>query len=321
MVECCEEATFPLRLTITQSPLPETSEVNSVMDRRTFVGAVAGALLATPLAAKAQQTGKVFRIGLLGNISLAEPEGARLWGAFIQGLRDLGYVEGQNITIELRTSEGKYERLPSLAAELVRLNVDVIVVPADQNARAAEQATRTIPIVMIGNPVGSGLVANLARPGGNITGLSILAPEIVGKQLQLIKELIPRVSSAAVLSNPTNPGHVLALEEAKIAARSLGMELQLSKARGPDELEGAFAGMTRAHVGAVLVLLDGMFLLHQSRSSILPQSTVCPQSTHAGAMRPAAASWPMRRPSRRSFGALPLTWTSPQRRQAQRSTH
>src|SRR4030095_12082448 len=141
---------------------------------------VAGAFLAAPLAAKAQQTGKVFRIGLLGNISLAEPEGARLWGAFLQGLRDLGCVGGQNITIELRTSEGKYERLPGLAAELVRLNVDVIVVPADQNARAAEQATRAIPIVMIGNPVGSGLVANLARPGGHLTRLCLPAPALVG---------------------------------------------------------------------------------------------------------------------------------------------
>ena len=235
------------------------------MDRRTFVTSVAGAVLAAPLAANAQQTGKVFRIGLLGNISLAEPEGARLWGAFIQGLRDLGYVEGQNLTIELRVSEGKYERLPDLAAELVRLKVEVIVVPADQNALAAEQATRSIPIVMIGNPVGSGLVANLARPGGNITGLSVLATEIVGKQLELLKELIPRASSVAVLWNPTNPGHSRALEEAKVAARSLGIELQIPGAREPDEFEVAFAAMTRARAGAVLVLLDGMFLLHQGR--------------------------------------------------------
>jgi putative ABC transport system substrate-binding protein len=235
------------------------------MDRRTFVGAVAGALLAAPLSAKAQQTSRVFQIGILANISLAEAEGARLWGAFIQGLRDLGYVEGQNITIELRSSEGVYERLPDMAAELVRLKVDVIVVPADQNALAAEHATRTIPIVMIGNPVGSGLVTNLARPGGNVTGLSILAPEIAGKQLELLKELVPRVSSVAVLWNPTNPSHSRALEEAKIATRSLGIELQLSGARGPDEFDGAFAAMMKGRVGAVLILLDGMFLLHQSR--------------------------------------------------------
>jgi putative ABC transport system substrate-binding protein len=235
------------------------------MNRRTSVGAVAGALLAPTLAAKAQQAGKVFRIGILGNISLAEPEGARLWGAFIQGLRDLGYMEGQNVRIELRSSEGKYERLPELAAELVRLKVDIIVVPADQNALAAEHASRAIPIVMIGNPVGSGLVTDLARPGGNITGLSVLAPEIVGKQLELLKEVIPRLSSVAVLWNPTNPAHLPALEEARFAARSLRMELQTSGARGPNEFDSAFAAMTREHIGAALVLLDGMFLLHQTR--------------------------------------------------------
>ena len=235
------------------------------MDRRTFVISLAGAILAAPLAVNAQQTGRVFRIGILGNISLTEPEGARLWGAFIQGLRDLGYVDGRNITIELRVSEGKYERLPDLAAELVRLKVDVIVVPADQNALAAEEATRVIPIVMIGNPVGSGLVANLARPGGNITGLSVLATDLVGKQLELLKELIPRASLVAVLWNPTNPGHSLALEEARVAARSLGLGLQIPGVREPGQFEGAFAEMTRERAGAVLVLLDGMFLLHQSR--------------------------------------------------------
>ncbi len=252
-----------------------------MMDRRTFVGTVAGVLLAAPVAAKAQQTGKVFQIGILGNISLAEPEGSRLWGAFIQGLRELGYVEGQNITIEWRVTEGKYERLPDLAAQLVNLKVDVIVVPADQNALAAQQATRAIPIVMIGNPVRGGLVANLARPGGNITGLSVLAPEIVGKQLELLKEVIPKVSRVAVLWNPTNPGHSLSLEEAKVATRSLGIQLQISGARGPGEFEGAFAAMTRARVGAVLVLLDGMFLGHQSRIIDLAAKSRLP-AMHSG---------------------------------------
>jgi putative ABC transport system substrate-binding protein len=149
--------------------------------------------------------GKVYRIGILGNVPLTNPEGARLWGAFIQGLRDLGYVEGQNITIEQRYSEGQYERLPDLAADLVRLQVDVIVAPATQNVLVATQATRTIPIVMTGagDPVGNGLVASLARPGGNVTGLSILAFETVGKQLELLKEIVPRFSRVAVLGNPT----------------------------------------------------------------------------------------------------------------------
>ena len=133
--------------------------------RRTFL-AYGVAFLAAPLAAGAQQAGKVFRIGILGNVPITESYGAALWGAFIQGLREFGYVDGQNISIEHISSEGKYERLPDLAAELVRRKVDVIVVPADQNALAVKQATRTIPIVMIGDPVGSGLVASLARPRG-----------------------------------------------------------------------------------------------------------------------------------------------------------
>ncbi len=221
-------------------------------------------VLVAPLAAGAEQPGKVFRIGILGNIPLADPEGARLWGAFIQGLRDLGYVEGQNITIEHRYSEGKYERLPDLAADLVRLKVDVIVAPATNPVFAAKQATRTIPIVMTGSgdAVGSGLVASLARPGGNVTGLSTLAPEIVGKQLELLKEIVPRVSRVAVLSNPTNQAYPLLLGEAKVAARSLGVQLQLLEARRPDDFERAFVAMTRERAGALLVLGDGMFLLH-----------------------------------------------------------
>ena len=229
-------------------------------------------LLLPPLAAGAEQAGKVFRIGILGNVPLTDPEGAPVWGAFIQGLRELGYVEGQNITIEHRSSEGKYERLPDLAAELVRLKVDVIVAPALQPPLAAKQATRTIPIVMLSavDPVGSGLVASLARPGGNITGLtSLVGPEIAGKQLELLKEAVPKVSRVAVLWNPANPVHPLLLGEAKVAARSLGVQLQLLEARGPDEFEGAFAAMKRERAGALFVPGDGMFLLHRTRIAIL----------------------------------------------------
>ncbi len=208
-----------------------------MISRRVFLGTVAGAVLAAQLAAGAEQPGKVFRIGILSNVPPTDPEGARVWGAFIQGLRDLGYVEGQNITIEHRSSEGKYERLPDLAADLVRLKVDVIVAPATLNVAVAKRATRTIPIVMTGaaDPVGSGLVASLARPGGNVTGLSVLSPEIVGKQLQLLKEIVPRVSQVVVLWNPTNTGHPLLLREAKVAARPLGVQLQILEARGPEE--------------------------------------------------------------------------------------
>jgi putative ABC transport system substrate-binding protein len=222
------------------------------------------ALLAAPLAASAEQ---VFRIGILGNVPLTDPEGSRNWGAFIQGLRDLGYVEGRNITIEHRSSEGHYERLPELAAELARLKVDVIVVPASQNAFAAKQATRTIPIVMTGDPdpVGAGLVVSLARPGGNVTGLSMLSPEMVGKELELLKEIVPRVSRVAILVNPTNPTQTLWLGHAKVAARTLGVELQALEARGPDNFERAFAAMTRERAGALFVVADGMFLLHRTR--------------------------------------------------------
>jgi putative ABC transport system substrate-binding protein len=230
------------------------------MNRRAFVTGL-GAVLAAPLAAEAQQAGKVYRIGILANVS------GDIWGPFIEGLRDLGYVEGQNITIEFRSSEAKYERLPDLAAELVRLKVDVIVAPADENVVVAKQATRTIPIVMAGSgdPVGGGLVASLAQPGGNVTGLSLSAPELAGKQLQLLKETVPRVSRVAVLLNPTNrAGHSL-LGEAKVAAQSLRVQLQILEARRPDEFQSVFAAMARERAGALLVFPDGMFLLQRTR--------------------------------------------------------
>ncbi|HKX02947.1 MAG TPA: ABC transporter substrate-binding protein [Methylomirabilota bacterium] len=234
------------------------------LSRRAFIAAIAGGLLAPPLAAEGQPEGKTYRIGILGNVPLTDPGGARLWGAFVQGLRDLGYVEGRNIRIEHLSSEGKYERLPALAAELVRLQVDVIVAPAAQNVLAAKQATRTIPIVMasVGDPVGDGLVASLARPGGNVTGTSFLTSAMVGKQLELLKQITPRVARQAILINPANPGHRLALEKAKEAAHSLGVRIQVVEARGPDDFERAFAAMTREHAGAFLVPWDGTFLLH-----------------------------------------------------------
>jgi len=248
--------------------------------RRAFLGTLAvvsGGLLA-PLAAEAQQAGKIYRIGILGNVPLTGPGSARLWGKFVQGLRDLGYVDGGNITIEYLSSEGKYERLPALAADLVRLKVDIIVAPAAQNVVAAKQATPTIPIVMVsvGDPVGNGLVASLARPGGNITGTSFLTSAIVGKQLELLKQITPHVSRLAILLNPANPGHLLGLEEAKVAAHSLGVQLQALEARGPDDLERAFAATTRERAGALFVPWDGMFLLHLTRITQLAAKTRLP---------------------------------------------
>src|SRR6266436_2990456 len=197
------------------------------MDRRAFLGTVMGSLLAAPLAAEAQP-GRVFRIGILGNFPLTDPEGAHLWGAFIEGLRDLGYVAGRNITIEHRSSEGKFERLPDLAADLVRLPVDVIVTGGPPAPLAAKQATSTIPIVFAvsGDPVVEGLVASLARPGGNITGLASVSGDVVGKQLALLKEAAPKVSRVAVLQNPSNETHARILRQAEGAARALGVQLQ-----------------------------------------------------------------------------------------------
>jgi ABC-type uncharacterized transport system substrate-binding protein len=237
------------------------------MRRRRFLLLAAAGPLAVWRAATGQPPPKKYRIGVLGNVPLSDPGGARLWGEFELGLRDLGYQNGRNIVLEHRSSEGHYERLPALAAELVRLQVDVIVAPAAQNVLAARQATQTIPIVMVGvgDPVGSKLVASLAHPGGNITGSSFVASSIIGKQLELLKQLAPSSTRLAVLLNPANPGHQLALDQARTAARSLSVQLQTIEARGRDEIERAFALMTREHAGAALVPWDGLFLLHLTR--------------------------------------------------------
>jgi putative ABC transport system substrate-binding protein len=230
--------------------------------------------LFAPLAAEAQQAGKVYRIGFLSPSSPSDPEslaspfGERGLAAFRQGLRDLGYVEGQNIAIEYRWAEGRFERLPDLAAELVRLKVDVIVSVVTQATLAAKNATGTIPIVLVaaGDPLGSGLVANLARPGGNVTGPSSMYGDLAGKQLELLKETVPKVSRVAVLWNPANAiWQAQMLRQTEIAARALGLQVQLLEARGPDELEGAFAAITRERASALLVQVDVIFALHARR--------------------------------------------------------
>jgi len=187
-------------------------------------------------------------------------------------------VEGQNIVIERRYSEGRNERLPDLAADLVRLKVDVIVAAGTPPPYAAKRATTTIPIVMTNasDPVGSGLVASLARPGGNITGLSLLSPELAGKQLELLKETVPKVSRVAVLWNPANPVHTLILRQAEVAARSLRLQLQILEARGPNEFDSAFSAMTKERAGALLVLADPMFFGHRTRLADLAAKSRLP---------------------------------------------
>jgi len=237
------------------------------MDRRTFLGVIAGSLLAAPLAAEAQQAAKAPRIGFLGFNLATNPH---LHEAFRQGLRDLGYVEGRNLVIEYRDAEGKLERLPALAAELVALKVDVIVAASIQPALAAKQATRTLPIVFAsaGDPVSSGLVTSLARPGGNVTGLSLLAPELDGKRLELVKQAVPRVSRVAVLWQPGFLSESMEkdlLSRAEVAARALGVQPQFVEARGPADFDRAFSEMTKARAGALTVLGSTMFLIERRR--------------------------------------------------------
>jgi ABC-type uncharacterized transport system substrate-binding protein len=237
-----------------------------LIDRRTFLAGTGAVLLAAPRAADAQQAGKVPRIGFLGTRSLSDM--SPYLDTFRQGLRELGWVEGQNIVIDYRYAEGRFDRLPDLAAELVRLKVDIIVAVPTPAAVAAKKATETIPIVAIsvGDPVGLGLIASLARPGGNLTGLSYsVGLEIAGKGLELLKETVPKVRRVAILSNPGNPFQPLAIREVNVAARSLGVQLQLLEARGPNELDGAFAAMATERVGALLVVADSLFLLQRTR--------------------------------------------------------
>ncbi len=234
---------------------------------RVLIAALALGLLAAPLAADAQQPVKVPRVGYLSPNSPSDPARQHRLEAFRQGLRELGYVEGQNIAVEPRWAEDKYDRLPALAADLVRSKVAVIVTVGVPATQAAQQATRTIPIVMavVIDPIGTGLIASLARPGGNVTGQSLVLPELVGKQLQLLKELAPQVSRVALLWNPANPGSAPQLREAEVAARALGVRLQRLEAREPQEIDSAFAAMTRERAGALMVLVDAMLLAQRTR--------------------------------------------------------
>ena len=237
------------------------------MDRRAFIGSLAGGLLAAPLStAAAQPREKVPRVGYLSPGSPSDLARQRRFEAFRQGLRELGYVEGQNIAIEPRWAEGKYARYSGLAADLVRLKVDVIVAVGGRATQDAQQATRTIPIVMsvVIDPLGSGLVASLAHPGGNVTGLTIMASDVVGKQFEVVKEVVPKVSRVALLWNPANPGSAPQVREAEGAARAFGVRLQTLEARDPQEIDSAFAAMAKERAGALVVLSDAI-LLNQRR--------------------------------------------------------
>ncbi|HEX9455742.1 MAG TPA: ABC transporter substrate-binding protein [Candidatus Binatia bacterium] len=225
------------------------------------------ALMISGAIAEAQQPNKIPRLGYLA-ASTPSANSTRV-DAFRQGLRELGYVEGKNIVIEFRFAEGKLDRVPALAAELVRLKVDVIVTAGPTDTRAAKEATNTIPIVMTqdSDPVGSGFVASLARPGGNITGLSTLSPELSGKQLELLKETVPKLSLIAVLETSTEPGNAQALREVELAAEAFKVKLQYLDVRAATDIDAAFRAASKGRAEALLVL--GSPILNAQRRQII----------------------------------------------------
>ncbi len=232
-----------------------------MMNRRTFLCGLTLGTLSVPLATEAQQTRKTFRIGyLISGPSLPQDPLPRV---FVPAMRDLGYAEGDNLVIEIRRADNKPERLPALAAELVRLNVDVIVTRGDGEVRAAKQATNTIPIVMApsGDPVRAGYVASLARPGGNVTGLSWVSPDLSAKLLEVLKDTVPNLSRIAVLWNAANPMKVLDFNETQRAAQTLGLTVYSIEMKAPSDLEAAFAAITRTRPDALLMLVDEVLAL------------------------------------------------------------
>jgi putative ABC transport system substrate-binding protein len=235
-----------------------------MMGRRKLIMLLGGAV-AWPLAAQAQRAGNRWRIGFLSGASRAV--GFDVIAGFPQGMRELGYVEGKDCIIEYRFAEGRYERFPELAAELVRLNVDVIVLGTPAAVRATQQATKTIPIV-IGystDPVGNGFVASLAHPGGNTTGLASSLDDITEKHLELPSTALPNLSRVGLLTNPKNPNHVPVLTTAQVSAPKLGLTLVLAEAREPQEIESAFAKLTGEQVGAVIGVSDALFNMQRQR--------------------------------------------------------
>ena len=249
------------------------------MKRREFITLIGGAA-AWPLAAGAQQASTVARIGLLSPFS---PSTAAVWHkSFRQGLRDLGWVEGKNINIEYRYADGREDRLPDLATDLVRLKVNVIVTTVNTDTLAAKNATRTIPIVMAsaGDPVGGGLVKSLARPGGNITGLSQIAPDLAGKRLQLLKEIIPRLARVAVLWNPQGTTSPIAWREIQLPAQELSVKLQSLPITSPNDFDKAFEDATQAHVDALIIMPDPLFAGNLIRLAELSTKSRIPSMFH-----------------------------------------
>ena len=234
------------------------------MKRRQLITLIGGAAAAWPLAARAQQAGKTYKIGWL---SAGSFERSPALAAFLDALREVGWIEGKTFAFERRYAENRPERLPELAAELVQLNVDVIVTVGTLAPLAAERATTTIPIVMTaaGDPLGSGLVATLAQPGGNVTGMSLMAPDIAGKRLELLKELLPRFDRVAVLWNAANPYSANVFKETQVAGRVLGVQVQSLGVRNPEDLDGAFEAARQQHPDALVSVEDPFTFTYRKR--------------------------------------------------------
>jgi putative ABC transport system substrate-binding protein len=259
------------------------------MRRREFTALLGGAA-AWPVAARSQQAGKAPRIGFLGNSTRALE--ANLVEPFRDGLHAHGYEEGRTITIEYRWAEGQYERFPALVAELLAAHVDLIVTAGTPAALAVRNATTTVPLVMVavGDPVATGLVMSLSRPGGNLTGLSSIAPDLEGKRLELLREVVPRLSHVGVFFNPANPFHKVSMEHARSAAGTLGMRLLLLSVSTSHELDSALAAVRKERPQALLVLADRVYLHERKRmmdfaaEHRLPSATAHKEMVEAGGL-------------------------------------
>lgn len=239
-------------------------DVVAPVSRRRFLAIISTAVLAAAHAA-ASQGQKVPRIGFLGNSTAALE--ANLVAPFREGLREAGYIEGRNVVIDYRWAEGTYERFPALIAELVALKVDVIVAAGTPAAVAVKKVAPATPLVMVavGDPVGTGLVASLARPGGNLTGLVSIAPDLEGKRLELLKEVVPKLTLVAFLVNPANPFHAVSETQARAAATALNLKVQFAAVRAESEFDQAFAAIMSERPGAFIMLADRLFLHHRAR--------------------------------------------------------
>ena len=280
------------------------------MRRREFITFVGCAAATWPLAAQAQQqTATMHRLSLLFATSEQAAKARGLLEAVTQGLKEYGWVEGQNITIEYRFADGKADALPRLAVEVVQLRVDAIVTDSTPATQAAKNATRTVPIVaIINDPVASGFIVNLARPGGNITGVSLQSAELAGRRIQLLTELVPGLARVAILSNPANQSHAGLVKQSQAAAQSLGIKIDVAGAPAPDSLENAFAAITAVRVGALIVCRTRCSLVNTLVSWRSRRRPTCRRSFRRSSPSRPAASWPTVRASRPVFGKRAPMW-------------